>query len=177
MAYDYQQFYNLIAVSGMAQYLADVPLTITYRLVTGAPNYDPYRGSGPGRVYHESFHIYTAEKLLICSGEVLGKQKMPNQAFIGEYRLSGRYLDYDRIQNPMFQSLWRKTDGEDKHEFSQGFTEFLITGKLMPADVVGSVWTSLSGQALGIPGRNFATTETGAPHCEYVRHYVPEFNG
>lgn len=174
MAYDYQQFYNLIAVSGMAAYVADVPLTTTYRLVTGAPNYDPYRGSGPGRVYDDSvFHIYTAEKLLICSGEVLGKEKMPDQAFIGEYRLSGQYFDYDRVLNPAFQAVWRKIDGEDKHEFSQGFTKFLITGGLMPAGVVGSVWTSLSGLALGIPGRNFATTETRAPHCEYLRHYPP----
>lgn len=174
MTYDYQKFYDVLGGSGMAHCVVDVPATTTYRLVTGAPSYDPYRGSGPGRANDAShFHIYTSDQLLVCSGEVLGRSAMPSQAFIGEYRVSGHYVDYDRIQDAEFQALWRKTIGEEKHEFSQGFTRFLVTGGHLPSGVVGCVWTSLSGQALGISGRCFSTTETGDHHCVYQKHYRP----
>lgn len=174
MPYDFQKFYDAMGASGIASYVVDVPATTTFRLVTGAPVYDPHRGSGPGRGYDASvFHIYTSDQILVCSGEVLGRGAMPAAAFIGEYTISGRYVDYDQIQIPEFQTLWRATTGEARHTFSQEFTTFLITGGHLPSGVAGSVWTSLSGQALGISGRCFGTTETGAPHCVYQRHYRP----
>ena len=174
MTYDYQRFYNELGGSGISPYVTNVSVTTTFRLVTGAPSFDAYRGSGPGRAEDGSrFHIYTSDQILVCSGEVLGKNPMSSQAFIGEYKISGNYVDYDRIQVPGFQGLWRATAGEDRYEFSQGFTRFLATGGYLPQHVVGSVWTSLSGQALGISGRCFSTTETCAPHCVYQKHFRP----
>jgi hypothetical protein len=167
MSFNYQNFFDSMK-SGIDPYVVDVQPTITYKLVTGQNSIDPYRGSSAGRVYDKQFHIYTSELILLCSGEVLGKNPLPEKSLIGEYRLSGKYIDYDKIDDPTFQNLWRKTTGEDRHEFSQGFTNFLMSWNHVPADVVGSIWTSVSGQAFGITGRNFATTQIGAPHFEFI---------
>jgi hypothetical protein len=127
MSFDYQNFFDSMK-SGIDPYVVDVQPTITYKLVTGQNSIDPYRGSSAGRAYDKQFHIYTSELILLCSGEVLGKNPPPEKSLIGEYRLSGKYIDYDKIDDPTFQNLWRKTTGEDRHEFSQGFTDFLMWG-------------------------------------------------
>jgi len=174
MSYDYQKFYDALGDSGIAPYVVDVPITTTFRLVTGTESIDPSRGSGPGRSEDASrFHIYTSDQILVCSGEVVGSGQIAQPAVIGQYQISGHYVDYDKIQVTGFQDLWRSTTGEAKYEFSQGFTNFLVAGRYLPSGVVGSVWTSLSGQALGIPGRCFSTNVTGAPYCVYLGSYSP----
>lgn len=168
MSHDYQRFYEALGGSGIAPYIVDVATITTFRIVTGTASIDPLRGSGPGRADDASrFHIYTSDQILVCSGEVVGRGPIPSPAVIGQYQISGHYVDYDKIGVPGFQDLWRSTSGEAKHEFSQGFTNFLVTRGHLPSGVVGSVWTSLSGLALGISGRCFSTNVTGAPFCVY----------
>jgi hypothetical protein len=65
---------------------------LTYKLVTGADTYDPYRKSGPGRGYGTGiYHYYVTDSIDCCSGEVLGSGSLPPQSQIGEYGKVGNF--------------------------------------------------------------------------------------
>lgn len=157
---------------GLAPFVLNVKNQLTYRLVTGVAAIDPYRGSAGGRAYSDDiYHIYTADRIDVCSGEVLGCAPVPPNSLVGEYLISGHFIDYDRIPSPGFQELWRGCSGEQRHDFSQAFTRFLISRDVMPHNVIGGVWTSISGEALGIGGRCYGITASGEPHVRLVASF------
>jgi hypothetical protein len=169
---DFDAIYPQLGHRGILPHLIPVENQITYKLVTGASSIDPYRGSAPGRAYGENiYHIYTAEKIAVCSGETVGGGAIPEGSLIGEYRLSGTFIDYDQITVPGFQEQWRACVGTSRHIFSQQFTSYLITKGLMPEDVCGSTWTTVSGATLGIAGRCYGVTASGAPHVQFLSSY------
>jgi hypothetical protein len=168
MPVNYDADYSRVAPSGIARFLTTVQNQNTYRLVTGVSRLEPFRGSAAGRACDsEYFHFYTTDQLCISSGEVLGTGTPPPGSLIGIYQLSGEFLDYDKIQDPDFQQAWGQRSGEQRHEYSQGFTRFLIDSGHMPPNVVGSVWTSCSGQILGHQGRCFCVM-THEPNVRFI---------
>jgi hypothetical protein len=172
MSYDFQNIYAALGPSGIQPFLTTADNILTYKLVTGVDTFDPARGAGPGRAYDASiFHIYTTDQVQVCSGEVLGTGPLPQKAIVGEYRISGSVLDYGRITLPGFQESWRSCSGEGRHEFSQQFTNFLTQNHYMATGVIGAVWTSVSGELLGVGGRVYAITATGAPYISFQRAY------
>jgi len=172
MNINFDTIYQQLGPGGILPHLIPVENKITYKLVTGAPSIDPYRGSSPGRAYGENiYHMYTAEKTAVCSGETVGSGAIPEGSLIGEYSLSGTFIDYDQITVPRFQEQWRACVGTGSHIFSQQFTSYLITKGLMPENVCGSTWTTVSGAALGITGRCYGVTASGSPHVQFLTSY------
>jgi hypothetical protein len=172
MSYDFDRIYSEFGSSGIAPFLTGIENLHTYKLVTGVASIDPYRPSAAGRAYGDDFyHIYTADRIDVCSGEVLGTSPVPPKSLIGDYTLSGVFLDYDRVTVPGFQEPWRSCSGEQRHDFSQEFTRYLAERGVIPSGAIGSVWTSISGEALGIGGRCYGITASGAPHVIYNGSY------
>ena len=172
MNYEFPGIYAALGESGVQPYLTMVENLRTYKLVTGVDAFDPYRGAGPGRAFDTGiFHIYTADQIQVCSGEALGNRPAPQKAIVGEYLISGTFLDYDGIRVPGFQDVWGACSGERRHDFSQQFTSFLLQQGCIPTGAIGATWTSFSGKLLGIGGRVYAVTVTGEPHVVYQCSY------
>jgi|SRR5579862_2084281 len=169
---DFQRIYAELCQSGVEPLLTQVKSLTTYKLVTGVDEFDPYRGASPGRAFGpDIFHIYTTDSTQVCSGEVLGTSPVPQNAIIGEYLISGEFLDYDRITVSGFQESWRAYSGERRHDFSQRFTDFLLLHDYIPSRVIGATWTSVSGKLLDISGRVYGVTVTGEQHVIYQRSH------
>lgn len=169
---NFDAIYQQLGPSGILPHLIPIQNKTTYKIVTGASSIDPYRGSAPGRVYDKNiYHIYTADKTAVCSGEAVGSGAIPEGSLIGEYLLSGTFIDYDQIAVPGFQEQWRACAGTGRHVFSQQFTSYLIANGLMPENVCGSTWTTVSGAALGIAGRCYGVTASGSPHVRFLKSY------
>lgn len=114
---------------------------------------------------------YAADRLSITSGEVVGNDAIPDRSRVGEYWISGLMVNWDRIPSADFQDLWREASGEDRYSFSQQFTNYLISSGYIPANTIGSMWASVSGQRLGISGRCYALTVTGEPYVVFRKDY------
>ena len=168
MSHDYAGLYASLGPSGLMPFLTPVEGIPTFKLVLNTDHFDPYRGAGAGRAYPPGYsHIYTADRIDVCSGEALGSAPPPSKAMVEEYRVSGSFVDIDQIVVPGFQDAWRACSGERRHDFSQQFTHYLHQNGYFPSGAIGFTWTSVSGQALGIGGRCYATTVTGEPHVVF----------
>lgn len=172
MNYNFDRIYADLGPSGISSILTSVENEITYRLVTGVDSIDKYRGSAAGRAYgDEIYHIYTADRINVCSGEVLGTSPVPPKSSVVEYLVSGNFIDYDKILDPNFQESWRSCSGEQRHDFSQEFTRYLVSRGDVPERVTGSVWTSIIGETLGIGGRCYSIIASGEPHVIFKGSY------
>jgi len=172
MEVNFDKIYGAFGASGIEPFLNTVENQLTYKLVTGVEKVDPFRGSSAGRGYgHDIFHIYTADRRDVCSGEVLGRAPIPPKSLVAEYLVSGVLLDYDRINVPGFQDNWRACSGEQRHDFPQNFTRYLVERRAIGPKIIGSVWNSVSGEVLGISGRCYGLTVTGDPNVIYKGSY------
>ena len=170
----YKNAYRHLGSEGLDAVIEDVPNATTFKLITGEKFFNPARPSRAGRGFGEDFlTIYLADTPMTASGETIPNLAVPADSILGEYLISGHMINFDRIGDEEFQRRWRAWDEPDKHEFSQGFSSWLRERDLIPEDVIGGSWRSISCEQLGLEGRCYCVTVSGEKYMQFQREYGP----
>ena len=150
-------------ISGIAPYLTDIdPIEVPRFLLDINHTNDPYRqSSASGRFAHPyDYQWYGADSERTALLETVGTGKCPQDNIMLYCEVSGRGLDFRKINNDPFQREFGNTSGDNPHEASQKLRMYLKdNGCLDDVDLV--IFPSASGQVTNMAGLVYMPIKSG----------------